>query len=51
MSKSILHSNDGAKLNRLREQHVAASRHAAQILKTHGMDSPEFAEADRATGL
>ena len=35
---------------RLSAEHAAAAAHAAQVLQQKGMSSPEFGEADAATG-
>ena len=42
---------EGEELKRLRAEHEAASMRAGAILQAKGMDSPEFAEAERATGV
>lgn len=41
---------DGAELTRLLAEHVKATLHGAEVLRKHGMESPEFREADKATG-
>lgn len=35
---------------RLSAEHAEATMHAAKVLRQKGMDSPEFREADAATG-
>ncbi len=39
-----------AEYQRLFAQYVAASANALEVLKANGMESPEFREADAATG-
>jgi hypothetical protein len=51
MSRTVISPEEGAELKRLYEEHTAGSMRAAGILRTHGRDSPEFAEADKAVGV
>ena len=50
MTKTVITPEEGAELQRLRLDHAAAVEMTGAILATKGMDSPEFAEADRAAG-
>lgn len=43
-------SEKAAEYERLFAQYVAASANAFEVLKAKGMQSPEFREADAATG-
>ena len=40
-------SDKEAQLEKLRDEHAAASNHAAEMLRKYGEDSPQFADADR----
>jgi hypothetical protein len=42
---------EAAELQHLYSEFVAASQHAAQTLRAKGINSPDFREADRATGV
>jgi hypothetical protein len=50
MVRNVIGPEEGAELKRLYEEYVAAINHAAGILRTEGMDSPRFLEADKAAG-
>jgi len=50
MNRRIITHEEAAELTRLYEEHAAASQRAGEILQSHGMESAEFADADRATG-
>jgi len=51
MPKDILTPEEGAELKRLYDEHRDATVSAAGVLASHGMDSPEFSEADKRTTL
>lgn len=48
--RNVISPEEGAELQRLYRELDAASKRAAVVLATKGMASPEFAEADKATG-
>jgi hypothetical protein len=48
MGKRITTEEEAAELKQLRLEHAAALKHAGKVLAAKGMDSPEFAEADKA---
>jgi hypothetical protein len=50
MAKTVLSPEDGAELQRLYQEHAATNQKTAAVLASKGMDSPEFAEADKAAG-
>jgi hypothetical protein len=50
MAKGFVSLEEGAELERLEKEHEAASQRGAVVLALKGMDSPEFAEVDAATG-
>jgi hypothetical protein len=47
---NTLTPEEGAELNRLLAEHAEAGVRAGAVLAKHGMESPEFREADAATG-
>jgi hypothetical protein len=49
--RNFISPEEGAELKRLYAEHSAASKNAGTILATEGMDSPRFAEADKAVGV
>jgi hypothetical protein len=51
MTKAVITPEEGAELRRLYDKHVAASIHTGNVLRTHGMESFQFFETDRATGM
>ena len=50
MTKTIITLGESAELQRLRLEHKAAVERTGAVLAAKGMDSPEFAGADRAAG-
>jgi|HubBroStandDraft_5_1064220.scaffolds.fasta_scaffold2866385_1 hypothetical protein len=50
MARSVISPEEGAELERLMKQYPAALEQGAVVLAKKGMDSPEFAAADAATG-
>ncbi len=50
MARKIISPEEGAELKRLYAAHETAAAHAGAVLRQKGMDSPEFLEADRASG-
>jgi hypothetical protein len=49
MTQTILPTDEGAELKRLRREHVATEREARIILRRFGMDSRQFQRADART--
>jgi hypothetical protein len=50
-ARSIVSGEEAVELRRLYQQHAAASAGALAALAKYGMESPEFLDADRATGV
>jgi hypothetical protein len=51
MAKAVTSSKESAELQRLYDEHAKASKRAAEILAAKGMESHEFLEADKTTGI
>jgi hypothetical protein len=51
VTKTVVTPEEGAELQRLYREHAAATETAVAVLAARGMDSPEFAEADKAAGV
>lgn len=49
--RTIISVEEGSELKRLYAEHAAATNQAAAILASRGMESPEFAEADKIVGI
>jgi hypothetical protein len=50
MGRRTISSEQGAEVNRLYAEYAAATRRAAAVLASKGMEAPEFLVADRAAG-
>jgi hypothetical protein len=50
MTRAVISPEEGAELQQPRLDHAAAVERTGAILAAKGMDSLEFAEADRAAG-
>ena len=50
MVRHMITPEDAAELKRLHDEHAVASRRAGEVLQEHGVESPEFAEADNVAG-
>ncbi|MDA8190952.1 MAG: hypothetical protein M0Z68_05675 [Gammaproteobacteria bacterium] len=51
MTRNVISLEEGAELRRLLAEHTEATLYAGAILNKYGMESAEFREADKATGL
>jgi hypothetical protein len=49
--RTVISPEEGNELKRLYREYSAVAERAAAILAAKGMDSPEFFEADKATGV
>ena len=50
MERTTFSAEEAAELRELRAAWEVATQRAGAIMASHGMDSPEFAEADRVAG-
>ena len=50
MDRNLIADKEGEEYKRLYLEFVVAMAHAGAVLQKHGMDSPEFREADTEAG-